>query len=492
MKIIACLNSVLGVCGFFLTTSPSLAADSEAPPERPMRLVEKELIIKTREVYEAEPKSAHKIAIFVRNTAGPEFNDKVPFFEDQVSALISGQGYGVISSDEVVKAWKVYRGSASGVRTRTTEIKGDASLSAEAATRSSVEQSAHGVAAVKTFPDQAAGSARVDTHGGAETTTQSSVRGSGDLAATGTRTEKWSEVRADPDRNTLGTASDQILADNTSALRLAQNMGADFLLVVSIGAFDEETQDTDNRVLKMTSTVSTLSGSYKVTEGFTGSSLAGGVFEATKSLRNTSSVKTKTTATVNQLIKDGAKQIAGGLIPKVDSFRPPASKSGIELAFAAVPCDLQGNEVSLPDIRLKTDGTVVDDGKTVPVQLVANIEIDGFGLGSTPASILVAPGAHKLRLTREDFNTYEANIMAKAGVAPFRVPMQMSDAGFRRWKEIRGELQKLDLKKLKAEAQAEAVRGYAQMLRQSGFMVNTTNAPVFNNYRSIYSMPPGP
>ena len=39
---------------------------------------------------------------------------------------------------------------------------------------------------------------------------------------------------------------------------------------------------------------------------------------------------------------------------------------------------------------------------------------------------------------------------------------------------------------------AEAVRGYAQMLRQSGFMVNTTNAPVFNNYRSIYSMPPGP
>ena len=398
------------------------------------------------------------------------------------------------------------------MRTKTTEVKGDASLSADSTTRSSVEQSAHGVAAVKTFPDQAAGSARVDTHGGAETTTQSSVRGTGDSAATGTRTEKWSEVHADPDRNTLGTASDQILADNTSALRLAQNMGADFLLFVSIGAFDEETQDTDTRVLKMTSTVFTLSGSYKVTEGFTGSSVAGGVFEATKSVRNTSSVKTKTTATPNQLIKDGAKQIADGLIPKVDSFLPPVSKPKIELTIAAVPCDLQGSEISLPDIRLKTDGTVVDDGKTIPVQLLANIEIDGFGLGSTPASVQVAPGAHKLRLTREDFRTYEANIMAQAGVAPFRVPMQMSDAGFKRWKEIRGELQKLDLRKLKAEAQAEAIRGYAQKLRQSGYLVdhrvnvkednksdvksdikiNTTNAPTFNNYRSIYSMPPGP
>ena len=89
--------------------------------------------------------------------------------------------------------------------------------------------------------------------------------------------------------------------------------------------------------------------------------------------------------------------------------------------------------------------------------------------------------------------------------------MQMSPSGFQRWKEIREFLQKQDLDKMTAEARAEAIRGYAQMLRQSGYRVdvkqdhksdvkvdnksditlNTTNAPTFNNYRSVYSLPPG-
>ncbi len=50
------------------------------------------------------------------------------------------------------------------------------------------------------------------------------------------------EKPAASDRNALGTKLDQLLSDNSSALRLAQNMGADFILFVSIGSLEKSTR----------------------------------------------------------------------------------------------------------------------------------------------------------------------------------------------------------------------------------------------------------
>lgn len=490
------LTGVLGLCGTWLAGVPAFAADP-APKdgtETTLRVVEKEVTIKERTVYEAEPKAPRKVAIFVRNTAGPEFNDKVAFFEDQVTARISGQGYAVISSDDVVKALKVYRTSDGGVRTRSSESRGDLNLSAERVAKSTTDLSAQGTGAVRVTPDQSTAGARSEVSGGAERTAEGKLRVAGDASATTSKTDKWSEIRSDPERNALGTELDQVLANNTSALRLAQNMGADFLLFASIGAYDEEVQETDNGVLKLKSTVATLTGSYKVAEGFTGSSLGGGPFEATKATRTTAAIKIKSTATFNQLLKDGATKVAEGLIAKASSFRPPPAARAIEFAVACAVRDLVGHEISLPDLRVKEDGTLVNTGQVIPAQALANISIDGFGVGTTPAKVKTTPGPHKLRLTRAGFDPYEDNILVREG-ASFTPTLQLSAAGFERWKEIRDFLNGLDTQRKLTDATVKVMEGYAQKLRQSGFLVdyrvNTTNAPVINNYRSIYSLPPG-
>ncbi len=127
----------------------------------------------------------------------------------------------------------------------------------------------------------------------------------------------------------------------------------------------------------------------------------------------------------------------------------------------------------------------------LPVQASATIEIDGFAMGTTPARIKVFPGAHKLRLTRPGFTEVELTINATDGLA-LNPTMQLNDEGYRRWKDIRGFLDKIDTNRKMTDALAEEIRGNAQRLRQSGFLVdfrvNTKEAPKIVQKRSIFSL----
>jgi len=125
--------------------------------------------------------------------------------------------------------------------------------------------------------------------------------------------------------------------------------------------------------------------------------------------------------------------------------------------------------------------------KAVPVQLTATIEIDGMAAGSTPARIRVAPGMHKLRLTRPGFEPVTLTINARDQLT-LSPAMTMSAEGFRRWREVRAFLTGLDVVRKLTDAEAERIRGYAQMLRQSGYMVNTVEAPENKITNSIFSL----
>jgi hypothetical protein len=149
--------------------------------------------------------------------------------------------------------------------------------------------------------------------------------------------------------------------------------------------------------------------------------------------------------------------------------------------------DLVGNEVSLPDLRLNEDNKIIQAGPALPIQASATIEIDGFAMGTTPARIKVFPGAHKLRLTRPGFEDVELTINATEGLS-LNPTMQLNEEGFRRWKDIRGFLDKMDTNRKLTDAYAEEIRGNAQRLRQSGFMVNTKDAPQIHVHRSIFSL----
>jgi hypothetical protein len=149
-----------------------------------------------------------------------------------------------------------------------------------------------------------------------------------------------------------------------------------------------------------------------------------------------------------------------------------ASSKLAEFSVACGMQDLAQLPVSVPDVRLTENNTVVIGKERIPVlSLNVMVELDGAGIGSTPAAFKVPPGLHKLRLRRDGFKDYEGTITVYQGQT-FNVALQMTDAGYQRWKDNTAFLNSIENGKKLTDAEAEKIRGEAQMLRQSGYKVD--------------------
>ena len=95
---------------------------------------------------------------------------------------------------------------------------------------------------------------------------------------------------------------------------------------------------------------------------------------------------------------------------------------------------------------------------------------------------------HKLRLRRDGFKDFEGTITIYQGQT-FNVALQMTDAGYQRWKDNTQFLNSIENNKKLTAAEAEKIRGEAQRLRQSGNMVNVKVDTKQNSgaiYKSIF------
>ena len=287
------------------------------------------------------------------------------------------------------------------------------------------------------------------------------------------------------DRNALGSKLDRLLSDNSSATRLAQNMGADFVVFVSIGALGKETKrfKDDATGVETVNIIHNLRGTYKMVEAITGGALGGEAFRATKTIRNTANLQTSSDDVVNELMEDAATKVAEAFLAKATTFKTTPAGDKVEISIACSPKDVEGHEVSLPDLRLNENNEVTKGEKSLTAQVSATIEIDGIAMGTTPAKLKIAPGLHKLRLTRPGFTDVEQTINGVGGLT-LNLTMQMSPEGFQRWKQVRDFLDHLDVSRKLTDAQVKAIEGYAQMLRQSGIRVDTKEG--LKVYKSLY------
>jgi hypothetical protein len=230
--------------GLWVSSTPAQSDSATATDSS--RVVEQKTTVETRRIVETrsvETKAAlnRKTAIFVENRAGPQLNDKVLFFEDQVASRAGGKDFSIISREDVLKAVKIYRGADAGVSSRSTEVKGSGTLSGEANLKTTDDRQGTVVGSAAAFPEHAVAGGRADAQVKSERTLDSSGKLSGGLDTSSSRTDVRSEAMSDAERNTLGTKLDQSLSDSSSALRMAQNIGADFILFVTIGSYAKET-----------------------------------------------------------------------------------------------------------------------------------------------------------------------------------------------------------------------------------------------------------
>ncbi|MEM1330013.1 MAG: PEGA domain-containing protein [Planctomycetota bacterium] len=272
---------------------------------------------------------------------------------------------------------------------------------------------------------------------------------------------------------------DRVLENSTSALRLAQNMNADYVLVATITSYG--TRDVrvrrEDLGIDRTNRLHRMRCGYRVLSRRDGASqVAGNVSaEYREGADHNGGFADANDLVFDDLLAACSERIGGGLGLAIerDLLVPDDEDDGI--VRLVVSCSVQ--DLKVPEI--------VDDGSggftltATEYQLSAmdvTIELDGVVVGNAPGAVEGAPGLHRIRLTREGFSPWERmiNLREPEGGGPMtlNVAMQLDETGARRFREFTAQFQGLKQGERLSRAQAEVAEGLAEMFRNSGIRIN--------------------
>ena len=270
-----------------------------------------------------------------------------------------------------------------------------------------------------------------------------------------------------------GQDLDTLLEQNTSALRLAQNLNADYLLIGSLDSLDETTQHVQRPDLNIDRHVTThkLLTTYKILDA----GLGGSLFSGSASAR-ARTVQSKTlhgsAHAFSDLMEDAAAQISEQLAVRGGANAvPPRTLADARVGFT-VACAVQ--DLSVPEVIKDDEGNYVLTGNRYQLEpLSVTVELDGVAIGSAPGTFEVFPGIHKLRLTREKFEPWERTVNVYDGQT-LQVSLAMTAEGRAEWQETAAMYEELKQSARSAEDRAKVAEGIATTLKQSGYRVDTT------------------
>lgn len=271
----------------------------------------------------------------------------------------------------------------------------------------------------------------------------------------------------------LGAAEmDMTLEANTSALRLSQNMGADYVFVASLTAYGVTQQRLTREDLGIDRLVSDhqLTASYRLLDSVYGDAVAAGSVQAVSRVQQSQTLSSEVNV-ANALLIDAANRVVADI----------ASKGGSEVVArlsqdAALPvefsvyCSIQ--DMTVPEVLVDSEGELILTGNRYVMEpLSVTVELDGVVIGSAPGEFRASPGLHKMRLSREGFEDWERMINITEGQS-LRVAMTLSEQGRAQWYEMASFFAGLKERERISRAEKEVMEGFAEMMRESGIKID--------------------
>jgi hypothetical protein len=273
-------------------------------------------------------------------------------------------------------------------------------------------------------------------------------------------------------------ALDAQLADSTSAVRLAQTLGATHLLQVTISGFDANSQTIDAYGVKTVNEERTARVTYKILDGVTGASLAADTVRVTKMVQQAGSMNENRSGVLNGLLDEAAGKVAASLKRQLERGRittATAAQGNVSVTFTTDLADLY-----IPDVRINPENTLtIGETKFKVAALAATIEVDGIAVGTAPGKLEVKGGLHKLRVVREGFKPWERTVNFTNG-QKLNIALELTEAGYARWADATKFINELKNGAKLTDAQVKALEGQAKMFEASGFKVNTTEGVTIN------------
>jgi len=266
-------------------------------------------------------------------------------------------------------------------------------------------------------------------------------------------------------------ALDEQLARSTTAVRLAQTLGATHLLQVTLTGFDSNRKTIDAYGVKSVNDERMARVTYKILDGVTGASLAADTVSVSKIVQSTEQMTDERSSVLNVLLAEAAQKVADSLQRQIGRGR--LASTTIAQTAVSVTITTELADVYIPDVRISGDNTIsISDGKYKVSALASTVEIDGIAVGTAPGQIQTSAGLHKLRVIREGFKPWERTVNLSKG-QKLNVPLEMSDGGYARWQDATAFINTLKNGAKLTDAEVKVLEGKAKMLEQSGFKVNT-------------------
>lgn len=278
----------------------------------------------------------------------------------------------------------------------------------------------------------------------------------------------------DPNSASAARPADSLdaqLTDQSSALRLAQNMGADYIVQASITSYAATKRTVTAYGNTLNNYDYTLRVTYKILDASGGGSLTGDVAKATRTEQATANASSEVQGIFDDLLDEATAQITSSLRTRIAAGKITAPKPAATLVTITIMPEAA--DLFIPDVRINAENVVtVGESKFKVTPLNATVEVDGVAVGTAPGKITLRPGFSKLRISREGFDTWERTISASDGQV-LSVAMKMSAAGYTRFKDATSFLNELKNGTKLTDAEVKKIEGEAKSLENSFFKVDT-------------------
>lgn len=261
------------------------------------------------------------------------------------------------------------------------------------------------------------------------------------------------------------------LTEQSSALRLAQNLGVNYIIQASLSSIGAKDVVAKAYGVETKSQERSLRLSYRLLDASNGGSLTGDTVRVSTVVQQTANAETQRDGVVDDLLDEAAGRVVDSLRVRVAAGRVPAPAALAERVTLTVR--LEAADLMIPDVRIGPENTVsISESKYRLSPLNASVEIDGVAVGSAPGALSVRPGFSKLRVTREGFAPWERTINAVEGQT-ISIALTLSESGYARWKDATTFINGLKDGARLTDAQVKVLEGYGKMLSESFSRMDT-------------------
>lgn len=282
---------------------------------------------------------------------------------------------------------------------------------------------------------------------------------SAELAGAGMVVMDQAEIASGFNRFKVTTAEERAgLIDGVftggSTVRVAQMLGADYVMVASIISADRAALMVGGKQMMSF----TLRMTVKVSEAVQGSSVYGDNWTRKYPVTAENAAGTDASVYYNDLLDVWASETGAKMAEKSKTWRR-VETTPVQMVSFTVSTTIDELIKGL-ESGVRAPNELLDEMRRIVGG--ATVEIDGATVGSSPGTFQVAPGLHQMRVSRQWMKDWQQTVTIQNG-SSFKVGLELSDTGLQRFQSLE-------------RLRAQIAKDYAEAMALKGVKINFDTA----------------